>query len=58
MYKRQGYGYGADDKGWAGGAVEWSTLPTGQPGFLLHGGTAAPCSAELPIACCGGGGGQ
>jgi hypothetical protein len=47
-----GFTYGADDKGWSGMAGEWTVLPSGDAGFKFHGGSAAPCSAPLPIACC------
>ena len=50
-----GYTYGLDDRGWSGIAAEWTILPTGSVGFKFHGGTTgAPCSANLPLACCGG----
>lgn len=50
-----GYTYGLDDRGWSGVAAEWTILPTGSVGFKFHGGaTGAPCSASLPLACCGG----
>lgn len=51
-----GYTYGADDQGYSGMAVEWTKLPTGSVGFKFHGGSNAPCSAALPIACCQSGG--
>jgi hypothetical protein len=49
-----GYTYALDDRGWSGIAAEWTVLPTGSIGFKFHGGSAAPCSAMLPLACCGG----
>lgn len=49
-----GYTYGRDDRGWSGTAAEWTVLPTGSIGFKFHGGSAAPCSGMLPLACCGG----
>ncbi|MFO0577653.1 MAG: hypothetical protein U1A78_26915 [Polyangia bacterium] len=49
-----GYTYGLDDRGWSGIAAEWTVLLTGSIGFKFHGGSAAPCSASLPLACCGG----
>lgn len=49
-----GYTTGDDTAGWAGMAVEWSPLASGDVVFRWHGGADAPCSARLPIACCSG----
>ena len=49
-----GYTYDKDDRGYSGIAAEWTDLPTGGVGFKFNGGAAAPCSAQRPLACCGG----
>lgn len=50
-----GYTTGDDTAGWSGMAVEWWPLSSGDVVFRWYGGSAAPCSARLPIACCAGG---
>jgi hypothetical protein len=49
-----GYTYGQDDRGWSGIAMEWRTTAQNavDKSLSFFGGSAAPCSALLPLACC------
>lgn len=47
------YTYDLDDRGWSGIAAEFSlSTSTFQFALKFAGGTQAPCSALMPIACC------
>jgi hypothetical protein len=47
-----GYIYQTSSAGYRGVISEWTTLPTGATGLVLHGGDDAPCYSYLPLACC------
>lgn len=49
-----GYTYGQDDRGFSGIALELRTTAVNgvDKSLSFYGGTAAPCSAMLPLGCC------